>query len=363
MGLVSVYVLAGVFSVSAWAQPATVKMIQLVRPPEAAWQEEVVGRFHASQSEIRVELVSTAGSDLVTKMLSMLAAGTPLDIGYHDPPLVVNWAKRGIVKDITPYLERDGEAFESFYPVLLDLASIQGRRYGVPMDFQVTGLHYSVEKFAEAGVAEPSDTTSWDDIVSFGHKFVKDLNNDGVPDRWAVQFPRWTNWWWVLWAFGADFFDDPNMPTRFTGDSPQMRDGLSFFYSAIHEAGIMAPRTVVASSPPVALLADQSVAMAMGTSLNIQDLRTLRPDGGWNAARLPHGPAGNPAEVHGLTWFIFEDSQQPDAAWEVIKFFSSDGVFAVVDGTESVTQVIENWKTALNAWIQQDRQQGSSPAR
>ena len=163
--------------------------------------------------------------------------------------------------------------------------------------------------------------------------------------------------------------------------------------------------------------------MAMGTSLNIQDLRTLRPDGGWNAARLPHGPAGNPAEVHGLTWFIFEDSQQPDAAWEVIKFFSSEealriavesrgtlvphrslaqmwvdlpelphsrhvfieslanargipavadgepltviqnGVFAVVEGTESVTQVIENWKTALNAWIQQDRQQGSSPAR
>ena len=63
------------------AQTVTVTMIEFVRPEEAEWQREVVRRFHESQDRIRVELVSTAGSNLVDKMLSMLASGTPSTSG------------------------------------------------------------------------------------------------------------------------------------------------------------------------------------------------------------------------------------------------------------------------------------------
>ena|GEM_PF-1895624 len=394
------------------AQPVTVTMIEFVRVEEAEWQREVIRRFHASQDKIRVELVSTAGSNLVDKMLSMLASGTPLDIGYHDPPIVVSWAKDGLVKRLNPYIERDGRFLEEFFPLLLDMTTVNGVRYGIPMDFQLASFFFSTERFQEAAVAEPTEGLTWSEIIEMGPKFVRDLNNDGAPDRWAVQFPRWLYWWTVLWGFGAEFFDDAMNPTRFIGDSPQMHDALEFYRSAIHEKGVMAPRSVNGVSA-TEILVNQRVAMAVDGSLRVQNFHLLQPDYGWDAAPMPQGPAGNPSVINGLTWFIFEDARHPDEAWEVLKFFSSEeslrlsyemrgilvphravalewaaspslptnkqailshlanarpwpvtsasgsetlnafvaGVNAVVDGQAPVSQVIENWRSAMNNWL------------
>jgi len=394
------------------AQTVTVTMIEFVRPEEAQWQREVVRRFHESQDRIRVELVSTAGSNLVDKMLSMLASGTPLDIGYHDPPIVLDWANSGIVKNLEPYFVRDGEFAEAFFPQLFEMATIDGNRYGVPMDFQLASFFYSTDRFQEAGVAEPTEGISWDEILEMGPKFVRDLDQDGTADRWAVQFPRWLYWWTVLWGFGAEFFDDPMSPTRFTGDSPEMRAGLEFYYSAIHESGVMAPRQVNGVSA-AEILSNERVAMTVDGSLRVQNFLLLQPDGGWDAAPMPVGPAGNPSVINGLTWFVFEDASHPDEAWELLKFFSSEsalrvsyemrgilvphrdvalewsaspglprnkhgilgaldqarpwpiasasgseanaaivaGINAVVDGAQSIPQVIENWRTSLNNWL------------
>lgn len=201
------------------------------------------------------------------------------------------------------------------------MATVDGKEYAIPLDFQITGLFYNTQMFEEAGLAAPWDGMRWGDILEFGPKLVK--GHDGVIDRWAVQFPRWLNWWWVMWAYGADFFDNPTTPTMFTGDSPAMQAALGLFYEAIHESGVMAPRKV-SQSPHDVLLVRRNVAMSLGQTINIQDLRAVQPTGGWNVARHPYGPAGNPAEVHGLMWFLFDDTKHADEAWKVLTFFSSE---------------------------------------
>ena len=103
---------------------------------------------------------------------------------------MLDWANSGIVKNLEPYFVRDGELPEAFFPQLFEMATIDGNRYGVPLDFQLASFFYSTDRFQEAGVAEPTEGISWDEILEMGPKFVRDLDQDGTADRWAVQFPR-----------------------------------------------------------------------------------------------------------------------------------------------------------------------------
>jgi len=51
------------------AAPVKVYMIEFARTDEAEWQRAVVERFHASQDDIQIELISLAGSSVSTKPL------------------------------------------------------------------------------------------------------------------------------------------------------------------------------------------------------------------------------------------------------------------------------------------------------
>lgn len=392
------------------AAPITVRMIEFVRTEEAEWQKKVVERFHASRADIRIELISTAGASLNDKMLALLAAGAPVDIGYQDPYQILAWADQGIVRDLRPYVERDRQALSEFFGPLLDLYATGRARYGIPIDLQVQALFYSEEAFAEAGLQMPWDGMQWEDVAQFGPKLTLDRNNDGTVERWGMRFPQFWHWWSMLWHFGAAFFDDEKNPTRFAADSIPMRGALDFLHRLIHEKRVMSPRNIKGVTS-VNLVKDRTIAMAVGNSLYMQDMVRLSGEVPWNVARLPYGPAGNMAWFNALGWFVFEAAAQPAEAWEVIRFFSSEasmrlsvemrgtlvphkrvtqevwtrawkvptnrhvftdaigtarglpnvhgagldaiiaGVNAVADGAKPVSQVIEDWRRQLGAWL------------
>src|SRR5690554_1684396 len=84
-----VLLLSCVFFVSSLATAqTTVYMLEFMRPEESAWQRRVIDLFHERQDQIRVEIVSVAGTNAIQKMRVMLVAGEPLDIGYYDPHVV-----------------------------------------------------------------------------------------------------------------------------------------------------------------------------------------------------------------------------------------------------------------------------------
>ncbi|MGI6082069.1 MAG: ABC transporter substrate-binding protein [Limnochordia bacterium] len=335
--------------IAASTKPVTITMSVVDKVTSIPWQEEVVRRFHEAQDAIRIELVHLSGSGRREKMLTMAAAGTPLNIGYDDPPPIVSWAKQGLVKELNHYLERDQDLYQPFWPVLKQLALVDGKQYAVPLDLQVTGLYYNATMFHEAGVTVPWDGMSWEDIMRFGPKLVK-RNHDGTVQRWAVQFPRWIIWWYVAWAFGADFFDDPTTPTKFIGDSPEMIATLNFFYDAIHGSGIMAPRTV-SQGPQEVLLTRKNVTMSMNTTISIGQFLQLGSPDAWDVARHPYGPAGNSAETHGLMWFLFKDANHPDEAWEVLKFFSSEESMRL---SVEMQGILVPHRKAAQLWMQLD---------
>ncbi len=392
------------------AAPVKVYMIEFARTDEAEWQRAVVECFHASQDDIQIELISLAGSSVSTKPLTMIAAGADLDISYHDPYKIIEWTHQGLTTDLNPYLARDRQAFAEFFEPLLNLYAVKGGRYGIPIDLQVQAFFYREDFFDEAGVPYPREGMTWDDIARISPHLVVQ-STDGVISRYAIRFPQFWHWWSILWHHGAAFFDDEINPNRFVGDSLEMRQGLEYLRSMIHDRRVMSPRTM-SGDTATNLVINGQVAMAIGNSLYMQQMVRLGHERPWNVTRLPYGPAGNNvAWFNSLGWFITSVAPQPQAAWEVIKYFSSEasmrlsvemrgtlvphrrvsqtvwmqqweypkdrrvfldaigtarglpavygtgidsivnGVNAVADGAKPIEQVIADWQVQLNAWL------------
>ena len=89
--------------IAAPTKPITITMSVVDKVTSIPWQEEIVRRFHETQDAIRIELVHLSAQRR-EKMLTMAAAGTPLNIGYDDPPPIVSWAKHGLVQELNHYL-------------------------------------------------------------------------------------------------------------------------------------------------------------------------------------------------------------------------------------------------------------------
>ena len=314
-------------ALAAAAQPVTVKMIEFNRLEEIEWQRAVVERFNAERSDIQIELVSQAGSSLVNKMLTMLAAGDPLDIGYHDPNEINVWGRQGIAMDLQPYLDREpaDSPFREFFPAAMDLHVVNGRRYGIPLDLQTQAWFYSETALDEAGLPYPGPDWTWQELADWGRQLSIDRNGDGTIDRWAMRFPQWYHWIAILWAYGAEVVDDAKYPTRFAGYTDEMQEALQFMANLV-QTQVMAPPGLIGGQTADNIMRQQNIAMAIGNALYMQHAVRAEAETGlpWNVTRLPKGPTGQrPAILNALGWFIFREARNPDAAWEVIRYFSS----------------------------------------
>lgn len=223
---------------SAFAQePVVIRMMAFDRAEERAWQEAVVEEFHKEQDRIRIELISGAGEAAVHKAIALVAAGIPPHIAYGDPEHSASWGRQGIALDLEPLFQRDYEnsPFKDFYPGALALHSMPGKRYGIPVDLQVQAFFYAEVPFDEAGLAYPDETWTWDRVAEVAPHLTLDRDGDGTIERWAMRDPQYISWWSLLWHFGGRFVDHPSEPTRFTGDTAEMRNGMEWIHRMIHE--------------------------------------------------------------------------------------------------------------------------------
>lgn len=308
------------------AEPVVIQMMAFDRVEEREWQEAVIAEFHKDQDAIRVELISGAGQAAVHKAIALLAAGIPPHIAYGDPEHSASWGRQGIALDLEPLFDRDYESspFKDFYPGALQLHSMPGKRYGIPVDLQVQGFFYAEVPFDEAGLAYPDLTWTWDRVAEVSPLLTLDRNGDGTTDRWAIRDPQYISWWSMLWHFGGRFVDHPSEPTRFTGDTTEMRAGLEYIHSLIHDKKAMPLFDSLTGQTAQNLVMDQNIAMAVGSSLYLQQTLQFTSEVPWNIVPLPSGPHGNTAYSNAIGWSIFQSAGDTEEAWEVIKYFSSE---------------------------------------
>ena len=123
-------------------------------------QQALVDKFNEEHDDIEVTL-EAYGSDFDTKISAGMGSGDTPDVMYM-------WNYPSYYEGLEPlddYIAEEGEDYKSnFYDTLWDYNTMDDSIYGIPVGFTTHCLFYNKDLFAQAGVEEPTEDWTWDDL-------------------------------------------------------------------------------------------------------------------------------------------------------------------------------------------------------
>lgn len=202
---------------------AQVDFLVFGEPEELEAFRAVVAGFTATDPGFRVRLVEASDRrDLLTRVSSSLAGGNPPDLFLVNYRFYGQLAARGALQPIDLQLARAGGLEpDAFYPEAMEAFRWNGSQLCVPQNVSSLAVYYNKDAFAAAGLAEPSDDWTWDDMVRNARALTTDTDGDGSVDRYGLGVePGIIRLAPLVWSSGGDLVDDPAQPTRFSLDTP-----------------------------------------------------------------------------------------------------------------------------------------------
>lgn len=345
--------------VAETGQPVEIVWYVRSKDVEQKWQNEtVIPAFEKLHPNIKINLVVVTWEEFDTKMQAMIAAGTPPDIWSHwGPSGFQDYVKRGLVADLTPYIEKNKFDISDFEPSVLDIYKVDGKVMGLPMLTTGSFLFYNKDMFDKAGLPYPP--TNWDDTSWTYDKFLetcKALTNDtGDPatSTWGCELSFWPNDAYA-WMWGQDLYPDEAYQTGFADktfmntqpviDAFQAKQDLVWKYKYQPD-----PAATEALQGLGDLLEAQKVAMR-GTGgwgwwryPAVKDFR-------WGAAAVPYGAPGRKVPVFTDPWMMSSKSNHPEEAFTFLSFLASaeqQRIFMELTGAPPAR------KSLADSWYQQ----------
>lgn len=164
-------------------------------------QQALVDQFNSSQDDIEVTL-EAYGGDYDTKISAGMGSGDSPDVLYMwDYPSYY----KGL-EALDSYMEKEGADFKKdFYDALWPYNSMDGTTYGIPVGFTTHALYYNKDIFAQAGVGEPTNDWTWDDMMEAARTIT--ANVPGVKGFSFQMKPDPYDYEMYLWSNGAAFVD------------------------------------------------------------------------------------------------------------------------------------------------------------
>jgi arabinosaccharide transport system substrate-binding protein len=187
-------------------------------------------------------------------------------------------------------------------------------------------LAYRADLVAELGI-DVNAIRTWDDFVALRTKVVKDLDGDGVIDRYLVDFPIGEPWAMhiLLLQRGVSFFDaDGNL----TLDRPETVDTIFWYIHQVEGKDRIA--TQAGWGQPLAKAMKDGWALFFITPdwrTRVMELEAPGVRGLFKVMPLPAWtPGGRRTAVWGGTGLaITRASKQPELAWQLAKALYFDG--------------------------------------
>jgi multiple sugar transport system substrate-binding protein len=315
---------------------------------EAAGIQAAVTKFEAANPGVKVEVKSGQDDD---KTIQAIAAGQPIDVVLsYSTDQIGKFCSTGAWQDLTPYIARDGVDINQIPEVVRDYTQFEGKRCSMPMLSDTYGLYYNKKMLADAGYSAPPKTmteltemakklTVLDGkgaiqvagfVPSFG--FYENAAAHFAPSFGATWFnadgksnigtdPGWAammNWQKSL----VDFYGYDKL-TRFTAGL-----GQEFSADNAFEKGKVA--MMIDGEYRNAFIKAESPSLEYGTAaFPTDDAKTDLYGSGY---------------VTGNVIGIGRGAQNPEAAWALIKYLSTD-----TDTVVGIANAIKNVPTTTPA--------------
>lgn len=299
-------------------QPAEITYMMWGSPDELAVWQQIVDDFQLAHPAIKVKVDVSDWDSYWNKLKTLYAGGTPPDVFAMDGPLYPDWAGRGVLLNLQPYIDKSPGLLDGMYPNTLETYRRPDGFFGLPRDLQPIVLFYNKDMFDAAGVAYPTANWTLSDLRDAAKKLTKDTNGDGKIDQWGFSPDLWDMelfWSEAIWGYGGTILSDDYSKTTLA-EGPA-HDAWKYIDGMVRDDKSVPGPEISAEYGSDPFAAGVSAMTTIG-HWAVPDYAKLEFK--WDVAPMPAGPAAHATSVNSAGFVVSKDSKSPDAAWEFVKY-------------------------------------------
>jgi len=292
------------------------------------WEEMtqfVCDSFNEKNEGIFATQTVVPGAELITKLLSSVAAGNPPDtITIYSAINIPSLVEQDALLALDDF-DTGGdlaEAQEWFHPAVLDLGTYNGKLWGLSYWQQTSCLGWNKTIFEEAGLDPEQPPTSIEELDALAEQLTVD---EGGQISRMGHMPA--NYWLWAAAWDGQFYDGDNRTV--TANDPrniEMFEWMASYSEKYDVTKVQAFEQSLASERAGVLdpfISGRIAIHEVGGAWKIGDFKKYAEEG------FEYGiiPAPNPAGVSGVGTYSYGDftvapkgTEHPNEAWQFIKY-------------------------------------------
>ncbi|NUM47630.1 MAG: sugar ABC transporter substrate-binding protein [Anaerolineales bacterium] len=297
--------------------------------------------FHEKFPNITVNVEQAGWDDYWNAIQTGFVSGDAPDVFTDHLAKYPEFAVKEQILDIQPLVERDGVDTSIYLPGLADLWVREGKRYGLPKDWDTIAVFYNADMLAAAGI-DPSIMETWTWNAQDGGTFEETIakltldangNNGLSPDfdkenvkqygfihQGGGGFAGQTQWSMFAVSNGFKFTDGP-WTTKYYYDDPKLAETLAWYYSLVEKGYAPTVEAMTGVGADGFFFAGNGALTTQGSWMVGGYLENSTFPVGFGL--LPIGPEGRKSMFNGLADSIYIGTQHPEESWEWVKFAAS----------------------------------------
>ncbi|WP_113701569.1 ABC transporter substrate-binding protein [Nonomuraea lactucae] len=322
--------------------------------------------FQKAEPGVTIKITQNAWDQYWQNLTTQMVSGSAPDVITMQASYYPQFVKNGQLLDIEPMVRADKVDLARYRPGLAELWVKDGKRYGLPKDWDTIAIVYNTALAKKAGVDlsdltwNPADGGTFEKAIA---RLTVDANGrrgdqpgfdkTKVDVRGAVlelnDGSQGQNGWGDLAvANGFSYIDKNPFGTRYFYDDPRLAETVTWFKGLL-DKGYAAPYDKTSSLGPDAVLNSGKAALGITGSWMIKTYLESTEQK-FAFAPLPTGPRGRKSAFNGLADVIYAGTEHKDAAWKWVKFLGSPACQDIVaDSAVAFPAVTSSSERALKA--------------
>lgn len=284
--------------------------------------EDAIAEFEELHPNIRINMEIVPWAEQQQRLTTALATGAVPDVSMLGNNVVAQYQAIDALLPLTAYFEAWSEEVgfditEDIWPGDFGYYLIDGDWWGSPMNVETRVLWYRADLLEAAGFDGPP--TTWEEVREYAIALTSgNVYGFGIPG--AIDYPTLQVFMNVYLGFGATMLNEDGLCGF---ESPEFYDALRYYTDLYLVDEVTPPDTPTYSREQlVQLMANGRVAMYIDGPWILGSIEAADPE--WldslEMAPIPAGPAGQFGFLGGWPLVLWAGSENPDAAWEWIKF-------------------------------------------
>jgi len=294
------------------------------------FRSEESKKFEKLYPDLTVTYEPVPGASYTSKVLTMIAGGTCPDVFYIPGASPFDLTKRGVLLDLTSYIEADKDFFAELNPKLMEGMYYKGKIYSLPGNANVYVMYYNKTIFDREGLAYPTDKWSWQDMIAAATKLTK-RDSRGKVIQFGCNHPPGIE---LIRSFGGRLWNEDK--TRCIIKSPQSVEALMLYKDLSDKYGVAPTQANYTEQGPADAFLTGRLAIYFGGGWDRSTFKLKGTTVDWGVSMLPKGKERAISLYYNCIG-VPKSAKYPKLSYELIKFMiRPEGIKFLMDVGDSL---------------------------